>query len=74
MKKPIILHEERPRKLQRADVAPTDSYTIVVDGHFKTQYDSATEAKAAAADLLSRFNMLKIEIYDGAKKERLRFS
>ena len=37
MKKPT-LHVERPqpRNIQRADIAPTDGYTLVVDGHFKT--------------------------------------
>ena len=35
---------------------------------------SDAEAKGAAADLLGRYGMLKIEIYDGVKKERARFS
>ena len=74
MKKPITLHEEQPRKIPRADVAPADGFTLVVDGHFKTKYESDAEAKAAAADLLSRYKMLKVEIYDGLKKERARFS
>ncbi len=74
MKKPIILHEEQPRNIQRADVAPADGFTLVVDGHFKTKYESDAEAKAAAADLLSRYKMLKVEIYDGLKEERARYS
>jgi hypothetical protein len=74
MKKPIILHDEQPRKIVRADVAPADGYTLVVDAHFKNKFDGEAEAKVAAADLLSRYKMLKIEIYDGAKKERMRFS
>jgi hypothetical protein len=74
MKKPITLHDEQPRKIVRADVAPADGYTLVVDGHFKSKYEGEAEAKVAAADLLSRYKMLKIEIYDGLKKERVRFS
>jgi hypothetical protein len=73
MKKPITLHEEQPRKPSRADVAPADGFTLVVDGHFKTKYESDAEAKAAVADLLNRYKMLKVEIYDGVKKERARF-
>ncbi len=65
---------DQPRKIQRADVAPEDGFTLVVDGHFKTKYESDAEAKGAAADLLGRYRMLKIEIYDGVKKERAKFS
>ena len=74
MKKPITLHEEQPRVIQRADIAPADGFTLVVDGHFKTKYEGEAEAKVAAADLLNRYKMLKIEIYNGAKKEREKFS
>jgi hypothetical protein len=34
----------------------------------------AGEAIARAADLVSRYKMLKVEIYDGLKKECARFS
>lgn len=74
MKKPITLQEEQPRTIQRADIAPADGFTLVVDSHFKTRYESESEAKAAAADLLGRYRMLRIEIYDGVKKERTKFS
>jgi hypothetical protein len=74
MKKPITLHDEQPRKIVRADIAPADGYTLIVDGHFKNKYEGEAEAKVAAADLLNRYKMLKIEIYDALKKERVRFS
>lgn len=74
MKKPLTLPDEEPRKIQRADVAPAEGFTLVVDGHFKTQYDNEASAKAAAAELLTRYKMLQIEIYDAAKRERTRFS
>ena len=46
MKKPT-LHVERPqpRNIQRADIAPTDGYALVVDGHFKTQFVEEEAAK-----------------------------
>lgn len=74
MKKPLTLPEDEPRKIQRADIAPAEGFTLVVDGHFKTQYDDEPAAKAAAAELLTKYRMLQIEIYDAAKRERTRFS
>ncbi len=74
MTKPMTLPEPEPRKIQRADRPPSEGFSLVVDSHFKNQYDDETSAKAAAADLLTRYPMLQIEIYDGVKGERVKFS
>ena len=74
MKKPLTLPEEEPRKIQRADIAPAEGFTLVADAHFKTQYNDEAAAKKAAAELLGRYKMLQIEIYDAAKRERTKFS
>lgn len=74
MKKPLTLPDDEPRKIQRADRAPAEGFTLVVDGHFKTQYDDEVSAKAAAAVLLTKYRMLQVEIYDAAKRERIKFS
>ena len=74
MKKPLTLPDEEPRVVQRADVAPSEGFSLVVDGRFKTQFEDEAAAKIAAAELLSRFKFLKIEIYDAAKRERTKFS
>ena len=74
MKKPLSLPDEEPRKIQRADIAPTEGYSLVVDGRFKTHYDDEAAAKIAAAELLGRYKFLKIEIYDAVKRERTKFS
>ncbi len=74
MKKPLTLPDEEPRKIRRADIAPGEGFTLVVDGHYKTQYDDEASAKAAAAELLTKYRMLKVEIYDAAKRERIKFS
>ncbi|MBR0954256.1 hypothetical protein [Bradyrhizobium canariense] len=67
MKKPIAQTDEsEPRIIQRADVAPADGFSLVVDGQFKTRYDNETAAREAAADLLGRFPMLQILVYDAA--------
>jgi hypothetical protein len=55
----------------RADVPPAEGYALLVDGHFKNQFDALADAKTAATDLKSRFPILRIEIYDAAKKARL---
>ena len=71
MKKPTQRVEEaQPRSIQRADIAPTDGFAMVVDGRFKTQFQEEAAAKKATTELLARFPMLQIEIYDAASKKR----
>jgi hypothetical protein len=60
-----------PGAATRADLPPPDGFTLLVDGHFKNQFGDLKGAKAAATELKSRFPMLRIEIYDAARKERL---
>ena len=71
MKKPTMQVEEiEPRTIQRADVAPADGFSLIVDGHFKTRYETETAARAAGAELLERFPMLQILVYDAATRVR----
>ena len=45
MKKPKIeAEEQQPRRVIRADKAPTEGYSLVVDGHFKSHH-ATVEAK-----------------------------
>jgi hypothetical protein len=55
----------------RADVPPETGFTLLVDGHFKNQFETLPQAEQAATDLKSRFPMLRIAIYDAANKTRL---
>ena len=55
----------------RADLPPPDGFTLLVDGHFKNRFDDLKGAKVAATELKGRFPMLRVEIYDAAKKTRL---
>ena len=72
MKKPKLqVESSQPRQVQRADLAPTTGYAIVVDGHFKTEFVEEEAAKKAAAELLAKYPMLKIEIYDASSKSRI---
>jgi hypothetical protein len=71
MKKPTLrIEEQQPRNIQRADIAPSIGYAIVVDGHFKTQLSEESAAKKAAKELLARYPMLQIEIYNATAKTR----
>ena len=71
MKKPkLTVEDPQPRNIQRADIAPTDGYALVVDGHFKTQFAENGTTMKAATELLAKYPMLQIEIYDAASKSR----
>jgi hypothetical protein len=74
MKKPLVLPDEQPRKIQRADRAPAEGFSLVVDGHYKNEYLDEAAAKTAATELLGRYPMLLIEIYDSEKQTRSKFS
>ena len=71
MKKPVLtIDEPEPKKAIRADRPPTDGFVTVVDGHFKTEFDTAEAAETAARKLKSAYPMLQIAIYDAASKAR----
>ncbi len=55
MKKPKIEAEEQsPRKIIRADKAPTTGYSLVVDGHFKSHHDTVESVPDASGAGLRR--------------------
>ena len=71
MKKPVRAADEpRPEKMARADRPPADGFVVVVDGHFKSEFDTAEAAEASGRTLKSTYPMLQIEIYDAATKVR----
>jgi hypothetical protein len=73
MKKPTLrIEEQQPRNIQRADIAPENGFAMVVDGHFKTQFSEKSAANKAATELLVRYPMLQVEIYDATTKTRSR--
>ena len=52
MKKPKIeAEEQQPRKIIRADKAPTEGYSLVVDGHFKSHHATVEAAEEAGMAL-----------------------
>ena len=71
MKKPVLsIEEAEPKKATRADRPPTEGFVMVVDGHFKSEFDAAESAEAAGRKLKSAYPMLQIEIYDAATQVR----
>jgi len=71
MKKPKIeAEEQQPRKIIRADKAPTTGYSLVVDGHFKSHHDTVEAAEAAGMALKNQFQMLQVQVYDAETRTR----
>ena len=71
MKKPVLsVDEPAPKKAPRADRPPTEGFVVIVDGHFKSAFDTAEAAEASGRTLKSAHPMLQIEIYDAATKVR----
>lgn len=66
MKKPVRATEEPEPKTPRADRPPSEGFVVVVDGHFKSEFETAEAAESAGRELKSTYPMLKIEIYDAA--------
>jgi hypothetical protein len=71
MKKPVRSSDEpEPKKAPRADRPPTEGFVLIVDGHFKSEFDTAEAAEAAGRKLKSAYPMLQIQIYDAATQTR----
>jgi len=71
MNKPLHSTDEpTPRKTIRADRPPTEGFATIVDGRFKTEFDTVEAAEASGRKLKSVYPRLQIEIYDAANKAR----
>ena len=71
MKKPVLsIDEPEPKKALRADRPPTEGFTIIVDGHFKSDFETFDAAEASGRELKSTYPMLQIEIYDAVTQVR----
>jgi len=71
MKKPVLsIDEPEPKKALRADRPPTEGFTIIVDGHFKSDFETLDAAEASGRELKSTYPRLQIEIYDAAAQVR----
>lgn len=70
MKKSVRSIDEPEQKARRADWPPTEGFAVVVDGHFRSEFDTAKAAESSGRKIKSTYPMLQIEIYDAATKAR----
>lgn len=71
MKKPVLsIDEPERKKTLRADRPPVEGFVTIVDGHFKSEFDTVDAAEASGRKLKSAYPMLQIEIYDASAKTR----
>ena len=71
MKKPVLsIDEPEQKQAPRADRLPAEGFVLIVDGHFKSVFDTATAAEASGRKLKSTYPMLQVQIYDAATKVR----
>ena len=61
---------ERPQAVKRTDLISSDGFTIVADGIFKNEFESVAAARKVASELLEKYPMLRLEIYDASTKVR----
>lgn len=54
----------------RADRPPRAGFVLVVDGHFKSEFDTLEAAESSGRKMKSTYPMLQIEIYDAVTKVR----
>jgi hypothetical protein len=71
MRKPVLsIDETETKKILRADRPPTEGFVTIIDGHFKSEFDTVEAAEASARKLKLAYPMLQIEIYDAANAVR----
>jgi hypothetical protein len=58
------------RQSRRKYYEPTEGFVTIIDGHFKSEFDTVDAAEASARKLKAAYPMLQIEIYDAANKVR----
>ena len=62
--------ELQPRNAQRADIIPTEGFAMVVDGKLKGNFADEQAAKAAGEELLKKFSMLRVEVFNAKTRVR----
>nr|QIG99586.1 hypothetical protein G6P99_34265 [Bradyrhizobium sp. 6(2017)] len=69
-KSPPSTDEPEPKKPLRADRPPAEGFVIIVDKHFKSEFDTVEAAETSGRQLKAAYPMLQIEIYDAVSKTR----
>ena len=63
------IEEAAPRNIP-ANTAPTEGFSLEVDGKIKSQYPTAEAAMAVGGELKRKFPVLQVMIYDAVAKTR----
>lgn len=69
-KKPIELIEETRPANPRADLPPTEGYSVEVDGKLKSHFPTPESAFEAGIAIKKRFPFVQIRIYDAKEQTR----
>ena len=59
MKKRVRRIGEPEQKAPRADRPPTEGFVVIVDGHFKSEFETAEAAELLGRKLKSTYPMLR---------------
>lgn len=51
-----------------ANARPIEGHVLLVDGKFKTQFQTAEEAMAAGIKLKERYPVVRVQIYDAVER------
>ena len=82
MKKPVLsIDEPAPKRPLRADRPPTEGFVTIVDGHFKSEFDSVDAAETSSRKLKAaypqssrtlRLEAGRLEVVSPARARQLR--
>ena len=51
-----------------ANARPIDGHVLLVDGKFKTQFQTAEDAMAAGMSLKEKYPVVRVQIYDAVER------
>jgi hypothetical protein len=61
---------KRRTDVMRADLPPTEGFSLMVDGKFKLDYADMAGAMKVARELKKKFPVIQVAVYDAAAKTR----
>ena len=61
---------DKRANVMRADLPPTDGFSLVVDGKYKLDYADMDGAMKVARELKKKFPVIQVAVYDAAAKTR----
>ncbi len=62
--------DKRAKTVMRADLPPTEGFSLMVDGKFKLDYPDMTAAMDVARELKKKFPVIQVAVYDASAKSR----